>query len=157
MCPSIEHRYPGDPTPDPTPAIQATSISSFEGIEEPGVLYHPSTLRFTPDTYANITNPSPGLFSFTLRYHPASDWWDGDRTTTNDDRQRAEVKGLGAHQKPGETFEYATTWRSSRRGAGKFWHVFQLKATDGDDDPPLVVRSIRSGQDAAVFGRLAKP
>jgi hypothetical protein len=28
--------------------------------------------------------------------------------------------------------------------------VFQLKATDGDDDPPLVVLSIQSGNNAAV-------
>jgi len=129
---------------------RATTISSFEGIEEPEVLYHPSSASFTPDPFVNITNPSAGLFRFVLRFRPADDWWDGDRTTTNDDRQRAEVKGLGVHQKTGETFEYATTWRTTRGGSGTFWHVFQLKATDGDSDPPLVVLSIQSGNAAAV-------
>lgn len=142
---------PAAPTPNPAPASEeATNLQSFEGLEEPPVVYQPSTRTFTLDDYVNITNPSPGLFRFTLRYRPAEDWWDGDRTTTNDDRQRAEVKGLGAHQKTGETFEYATTWRTTRGGSGQFWHVFQLKATDGDNDPPLVVLSIQSGSNAAV-------
>ncbi len=119
-------------------------------MEEPEVLYHPSSGSFTSDGFTNMTNPSPGLLRFVLRYRPAEDWWDGDRTTTNSDRQRAEVKGLGPHQKVGDTFEYGTTWRTTRAGAGKFWHVFQLKATDGDNDPPLVVHSIQSGTTAAV-------
>ena len=143
---------PTAPTPGTTFPVQtrATTIASFEGIEEPEVLYHPSAARFTPDDFTNITSPSAGLFRFALRFRPADDWWDGDRTTTNDDRQRAEVKGLGVHQKTGETFEYATTWRTTRGGAGTFWHVFQLKATDGDSDPPLVVLSIQAGNSAAV-------
>src|SRR3954470_10643909 len=70
----------------------ATSISSFEGTEEPTVLYHPSNATFTNDSYVNMTNQTGGIVRFTLRYNPASDRWDGDRSTTNDDRQRAEVK-----------------------------------------------------------------
>jgi hypothetical protein len=130
-------------------AVQASSLASFEGEEEPAVLYRVASGSFTADGFDNMTEPTPGLFRFTLRYH-VRDWWDGDRTTSNADRQRAEVKGLGPHQKNGETFEYATTWRTSRLGTGKFWHVFQLKATDGDDAPPLIVNSIQSGQVAAV-------
>jgi hypothetical protein len=125
-------------------------MSSFEGSEEPGVLYHPATNSFTSDSFTNMTSPSAGTFRFVLRYRYRSEgWWDGDRTTTNDDRQRAEVKGLGVHQRNGETFEYGTTWRTSRGGNGKFWHVFQLKATDGDDAPPLVVNSIQSTSTAS--------
>ncbi|HEX6737825.1 MAG TPA: heparin lyase I family protein [Vicinamibacteria bacterium] len=137
------------PAPGTVNAVQAASLRSFEGEEEPAVIYHVAGGTFSDDGFDNMTEPSPGLFRFTLRYHPR-DWWDGDRTTGNIDRQRAEVKGLGPHQRNGETFEYATTWRTSRLGTGKFWHVFQLKATDGDDAPPLVVNSIQSGQTASV-------
>ena len=142
---------PANPKLPDTPSngVQAVSLASFEGEEEPAVVYHVASETFSGDSFDNMTEPSPGLFRFSLRYHPR-DWWDGDRTTSNTDRQRAEVKGLGPHQKNGETFEYATTWRSSRLGTGKFWHVFQLKATDGDDAPPLVVNSIQSGQTASV-------
>jgi hypothetical protein len=138
----------GDP---PAGVRTATVMSSFEGSEEPTVLYYPATNTFKNDSFVNMTSPSAGLFHFTLRYRMASEgWWDGDRDTTNDDRQRAEVKGLGVHQKNNETFEYGTTWRTSRGGNGMFWHVFQLKATDGDDAPPLIVNSIQSGTGAAV-------
>lgn len=138
------------PSPISSTPLRATTLDSFEGIEEPEVLYHPSSASWTPDGFPNITNPSSGLFRFVLRYRPADDWWDGDRTTTNDDRQRAEVKGLGVHQKTGDAFEYATTWRTTRQGSGAFWHVFQLKATDGDSDLPVVVLSIQAGSTAAV-------
>src|SRR5204863_3200639 len=122
-----------------TPVI-ATSINSFEGKEEPTVLYHPSTATFTNDSYVNMTDQGSGVVRFTLRYHPDVDWWDGDRNTTNTDRQRAEVKGLGQHQKPGDTFEYAMDFRTSSNffGGSGFDHIFQLKATDGDDGAPLV-------------------
>src|SRR5690349_9405308 len=93
-----------------TPVIE-TSISSFEGKEEPTVLYHPSTGSFTNDSYVNMTDQGGGIVRFTLRYHPDQDWWDGDRNTTNNDRQRAEVKGLGPHQSPGDVFEYAMDFR----------------------------------------------
>jgi hypothetical protein len=149
-CGASSNGAPASPSSPQTPLTRATTLPSFEGLEEPEVLYHPSSSRFTPDDFVNMTNPSPGLFRFVLRFHPADDWWDGDRTTTNDDRQRAEVKGLGAHQKTGDAFEYSTTWRTTRGGSGTFWHVFQLKATDGDNDPPLVVLSIQSGNNAAV-------
>jgi hypothetical protein len=128
----------------------ATSLQSFEGSEEPEVLYYPGSATFKNDGFTNMTNASAGTMRFVLRYRYTSEgWWDGDRTTTNNDRQRAEVKGLGVHQKNNETFEYGTTWRTSRAGNGKFWHVFQLKATDGDDAPPLVVTSIHSGASAS--------
>jgi len=130
--------------------VTAVGLSSFEGSEEPEVLFYPARGAFENDRFVNMTNPSPGLFRFELRYRYRTDgWWDGDRTTTNDDRQRAEVKGLGVHQRNDQTFEYGTTWRSTRGGNGKFWHVFQLKATDGDDAPPLVVSSIHSSTSAS--------
>jgi hypothetical protein len=134
----------------PAGASMATTLASFEGSEEPTVLYFPGSQSFRSDGFVNMTSPSAGLFHFELRYRYKTDgWWDGDRDTTNDDRQRAEVKGLGVHQRNNQTFEYGTTWRTSRGGAGKFWHVFQLKATDGDDAPPLVVNSIQSSSGAA--------
>jgi len=132
----------------PSFASTATGFSSFEGEEEPAVIYHPSSNSFTNDSYDNMTSPSSGDFKFYLRFSSSS--WDGDRTTTSDDRQRAEVKGLGAHQKNNETFEYSHAWKTSRGGSGSFWHVFQLKGVDGDNGAPLVVDSIKSSTSAAV-------
>jgi Polysaccharide lyase len=124
--------------------VSATSLSSFEGIEEPTVIYHPSTATFTADSYANIVDEGAGMFRYTLRYQPNLDYWDGDRATTNTDRQRAEVKGLGPHQETNQTFEYSFDWRTDSNfiGTTSFCHIFQLKATNGDDSPPLVTLSL---------------
>lgn len=130
--------------------VVATGLSSFEGIEEPAVVYHPATKTFTNDSYKNITDQGNGVIRFSLRYAP--DQWDGDRTTTNDDRQRAEIKGLGPHQKPGQTFEYSFDFRTDPAfiGTSSFCHVFQLKATDGDNGAPLVTLSLKSGNKGQV-------
>lgn len=126
-------------------AATATGLSSFEGREEPTVLYHPASKTFTNDSYTNITDVGNGTVRFTLRYYP--DWWDGDRATTNDDRQRAEVKGLGPHQKANQTFVYSMDWRTNSllRGTSRFTHIFQLKSTDGDSGAPLVTLSLKNG------------
>ena len=131
--------------------VTATNKASFEGIEEPTVRYLLSSDSFVSDSYTNITDQGNNTIRFLLRYRPG-DWWDGDRNTTNEDRQRAEVKGLGAHQKVAETFEYTTTWRSDAnfKTTNHFCHIFQLKATNGDDGAPLVVLSILNGTTAAV-------
>src|SRR5437764_1147590 len=82
-------------------AIRAVGLNSFEGIEEPEIIFNPSTGKFRADMFANIVDVGNRTVRMTLRYHP--DWWDGDRDLeTNKDRQRAEVKGLGPHQKLGE-------------------------------------------------------
>lgn len=130
-------------------AVTATCLSSFEGIEEPLVRYVPGTNSFVPDKFVNITEAGDGVLRMYLRYRP--DEWDADRDTPNKDRQRAEVKGLGIHQKTGETFDYATTWRTSLgfRGASRFCHIFQLKSTDGDSGAPVVTISIDEGSDRA--------
>lgn len=127
------------------PATTATGLASFEGEEEPTVVYHVSSNSFTNDSYDNLTNITNG-FRATLRYR-VGDWWDGDRNTTSSDRQRAEVKGLGAHQLNGETFEYQTTFRTNSgfTQAGHFCHIFQLKALDGDNGAPLVTLSLDNG------------
>ncbi|HEU5080382.1 MAG TPA: heparin lyase I family protein [Opitutaceae bacterium] len=129
-------------------ATTAVSLNSFEGIEEPLVRYTPKTGAFAPDDLVNITEKD-GVFRMLLRYR--SDVWDGDRDTHNTDRQRAEVKGLGVHQKNGDTFDYTTTWRTDPefRGASRFCHIFQLKSTDGDSGAPLVTISIEDGRDRA--------
>jgi len=129
-------------------ATTATSMSSFEGEEEPTDRVFANGSITTGDSYDNMTSPSSGNFRFYLRFN--STWWDGDRSTGNTDRQRAEVKGLGVHQKNGETFDYSETWRSNRAGSGSFWHIFQLKATDGDNGAPVIMNSIQSGTNAAV-------
>ncbi len=133
-----------------THATTATGLSSFDAVEEPSVKYYPATARFVPDDLVNITDEGGGTFRMFERYN--AEWWDGDRDTHNTDRQRAEVKGLGPHQKNGDTFEYATTWRGSPgfRGSGGFCHIFQLKGINGDDGAPLVTLSIQGGTDFAT-------
>jgi hypothetical protein len=130
----------------------ATSLSSFGGIEEPTVIYHPTTNTFTTDSYVNITDQGSGVFRMTLRYRNGS-WWDGDRDTTSTDRQRGEVKVLGNRQAPGETYEYRSTWKTDAsfvKGA-HFCHVTQVKAYDGGDtSDPLVTTSILSNTTADV-------
>lgn len=129
-------------------AATATNLSSFEGIEEPGVIYLPKSNAFVIDTnqHPNIADVGDGTVRMTERYY-GDEWWDGDRERYDRSRQRAEVKGIGPHQKTGETFEYATTWRSSTNfyGAGRFCHIFQLKALNGDNGAPLVTLSILDG------------
>jgi hypothetical protein len=131
-------------------ATTALALSSFEGIEEPLVRYTPATGAFLHDDFVNITDLGGGTFRMRLRYR--SDEWDADRDTPNKDRQRAEVKGLGVHQKTGETFEYSTTWRTNPgfEGAGRFCHLFQLKSTNGDSGAPLVTISILPGHERAA-------
>lgn len=125
--------------------MTATNLAGFEGIEEPVVKYMVAQRKFVPDDFTNITDVGDGTVRMTLRYQ--EDWWDGDRDRHDTSRQRAEVKGIGPHQQNGETFEYATTWRTSMNfyGTEKFCHVFQLKAVNGDDGAPLVTLSIRAG------------
>jgi hypothetical protein len=137
-----------------SPALRATtasSLSSFDGVEEPKVVYHVSSDSFTNDSYVNITNPSSGTFKFALRYTSGSSW-DGDRTTTSTDRQRAEVRALGTHQKTGETYEYQSTWKtnSSFVKGGHFCHITQVKAADGDNAAPLAVITITSNSGGAL-------
>jgi hypothetical protein len=132
-------------------AVTATSLSSFGGIEEPTVRYTVSSDSFSNDSYTNITSPSSGTFRMYLRY--AKTAWDGDRATTSEDRQRAEVKVLGARQKPNETFEYQSTWKtnSTFKKGSKFCHITQVKGYGaGDIDEPLVTLSIDSATSAAV-------
>src|SRR4051812_10484467 len=137
-------------------AVTATGLSSFEGIEEPLVKFFPATGKFERDAFVNITDRGGGTVRMTLRYN--AEWWDGDRDTLNKDRQRAEVKGLGPHQKHGDTFDYETTWRSNPgfRGSNGFCHIFQLKATNGDSGAPLITLSIR-GDKATVEANPAGP
>ena len=126
-------------------AVTATSYSSFGGVEEPTRIYRVSSDSFANDSYDNTTTPSSGVFRFTLRY-VRNDWWDGDRATSSEDRQRAEVRQLGTRQRNGETYDYASTWKTNstfKRGT-RFTHVTQVKAANGDNAPPLVVVTIVS-------------
>jgi hypothetical protein len=135
----------------PLTAAVATKLADFEGIEEPELRYIVASGKFVYDDYVNIRDVAPGTVRMTLRYR-GGDWWDSDRDRQDTSRQRAEVKGVGKHQKTGETFEYTTTWRTNPefRPATRFCHVFQLKATDGDAGAPLVVLSILSGEGEAA-------
>ncbi|HTB80353.1 MAG TPA: chitobiase/beta-hexosaminidase C-terminal domain-containing protein [Opitutaceae bacterium] len=135
-------------------ATTATSLSSFGGIEEPEVIYHPSTNTFTNDSYVNITDLGSGTFQVLLRYSTSQ--WDGDRTTTNDDRQRGEVKTLGANQLIHETYDYTTTWRTNSAfvGSGDFCHITQLKPVDGvegSSGAPMITTSIFAGTNSAAI------
>jgi hypothetical protein len=131
-------------------AATATGLSSFEAIEEPLVKFFPAAGTFAPDDFVNITAVGDGTFRMTNRFN--AEWWDGDRDTKNKDRQRAEVKGLGPHERDGETFIYTTTWRTNPgfRGTAGFCHIFQLKALNGDNGAPLVTLSLHNGGKATV-------
>ena len=124
-------------------ATSATSLSSFGGIEEPEVVYHVATGTFTSDSFVNITDEGGGTFKMYLRYSHTQ--WDGDRTTTSTDRQRAEVKVLGPRQAPGETYEYGSTWRTDPAMVcgSHFCHITQVKAYTGNDTgAPLVATTL---------------
>jgi autotransporter-associated beta strand protein len=137
-----------------------SGLAGFEGIEEPMVIYFPDTGTFEndPTNYVNIVDEGGGMIRSTLRNDYATQgWWDGDRNTTNTDRQRAEVKGITGlgHQKVDQTFEYSFDFRTDDdfTATGHFCHVFQLKATDGNDGPPLVTVSLYKNG-TAIQGRL---
>jgi hypothetical protein len=142
-------------TPLASRATTATSLSSFGGVEEPVDVYHPSSGTITQDTsFKNITDVSSGTIQVLLRYSTSQ--WDGDRTTGNTDRQRGEVKNLGANQKTGETYVYTTTWKTSSgfKASGDFCHITQLKPVDGvegSSGAPLVVTSLEQGSTSAVL------
>jgi len=152
----------------PDGAYRMTSLKSFEGIEEPRMdwVVAEHDVERKASNFFNITDVAPGTVRMFLRYR--RDWWDGDQATNRRDRQRAEVKGLGPHQKDGQTFEYSTTWRTDPDftdpakltaglsddgewvgGRKHFCHVFQLKATNGSDGPPLVTMSVDAGNKTA--------
>src|SRR5262249_39615431 len=132
----------------------ATSLSDFGGIEEPQVIYHPGTGTFTTDSFVNITDLGGGTFQMLLRYSPTQ--WDGDRTTSNNDRQRAEIKTLGAHQLIHQTYDYSTTRRTNPElvGSGDFCHITQLKPVDGvegSSGAPMITTSIFAGTSSAAI------
>jgi hypothetical protein len=137
-------------------ATTATSLSSFGGIEEPKVIYYPSSNSFQSDSYVNITDLGGGVFQMKLRYNTSgTDWWDGDRTTSNTDRQRAEIKTLGTHQLIHQTYDYTTTWKmnSGFVASGGFCHITQLKSVDGTEGSsgaPLITTSLFSGSSSAA-------
>ena len=129
----------------PAQTRTAINLSSFGGIEEPAVIYRPTTDSFTSDSFPNITDEGSGRFRMLLRFR-AGDWWDGDRTTSSEDRQRAEVKVLGPRQKNGQTFEYASTWRTDPAMVvgNRFCHITQVKGYgSGDIGTPLVTTTLR--------------
>jgi hypothetical protein len=133
-------------------AHTADSLKSFGGVEEPQVVYHPTTKAFTDDDFINITDQGHGTFRMQLRYRDGQ-WWDGDRENKSTDRQRAEVKVLGPRQRCGETFEYRSTWRLDPKFTvgGRFCHITQVKAYTGPDTgEPLLTTSIQEDNEGAV-------
>ena len=134
-------------TRDADGGYHSIGLISFEGVEEPIMIFVVADGKTESDDFVNITDQGGGVVRMTLRYR--KDWWDGDQATHRSDRQRAEVKGLGPHQKDQETFEYGTTFRADPdfKGYGRFCHIMQVKATDGDKGAPLVTVSL-TGTDA---------
>lgn len=148
---------------------RATSLKSFEGMEDPTRKYLVAKGMCVPDDFVNITDEGEGVVKMLVRYRPEEEggWWDGDQSTDRKDRQRAEIKGLGPHQRNGETFEYAMTWRTdehfsdpagytttryedeTQKRRRHFCHTFQLKATDGSDGPPMITMSVEEGNSTA--------
>src|SRR3954454_21097810 len=129
--------------------VLVNSESGFEGLEEATVLYYPGTNTFVPDpgSFPNHVDEGGGLFRDTLRNnYPTQGWWDGDRDTTNTDRQRTEAKGIVGlgHQGVDQTFEYSFDFRTNPgfSGTSHFCDFFQLKATNGNDASPLVAGAL---------------
>ncbi len=148
-----------------TPVV-VQNEAGFEGLEEPTVIYFPDSNTFQNDSYANHVDEGGGLFRDTLRneyptplppYASGPGWWDGDRNTTNTDRQRSEAKGIVGlgHQGVDQTFEYSFDFRMDPAfvGTSHFCDVFQLKATDGNDGAPLATVALyKSG--STTIGRV---
>jgi hypothetical protein len=135
-------------------ATTAVSLSSFYGIEEPTVIYYPATSSFvTGDTYPNITDEGGGVFKMELRYNPGTDgtqinWWDGNMSdTTSTDRGRAEVKGLGPHLFPGQTFDFVSTWRTSAnfQNTTHFCHIWQGYGVSGESSVAFLAQMTLEG------------
>lgn len=132
-------------------AKTAHHLSDFEGLEEPEQKYDVACGCFKPhEKFAHITEQEEGTFRMLLHFSPQT--WDDDRTKKDKGRQRSEVKGLGPRQLPGETFEYASTWRTSPdfKASTRFCHIFQLKATDGDNGAPLVTQTLNEGGSGTI-------
>jgi hypothetical protein len=133
--------------------LRALGLKSFDGVEEPHVKWVVADNKTQRDDFTNITDEGNGVIKMFLRYRGESEgWWDGDQGTDRSDRQRAEVKGIGPHQKDGETFEYGTTFRTDPdfKAYGRFCHIMQIKATDGDKGAPLVTLSITGNGEGAL-------
>src|SRR4051812_24455560 len=132
-----------------TPII-VQNIASYESLEEATVIYHPDSATFEndPTNFPNMIDEGGTMIRTTLRnYYPTLGWWDGDRGTTNDDRQRTEAKGIDnlGHQHQAQTFEYSFDFRMNPGFAGTshFCDVFQLKQTEnGSSGSPLVTVSL---------------
>ncbi len=137
--------------------IVVQNEAGFEGLEEPTVLYFPGSNTFqTGDTFQNHVDEGGGMFRDTLRdeyptplapYASGPGWWDGDGANpANTDRQRSEPKGIVGlgHQQVDQTFEYSFDFRTDPTftATSSFCHIFQLKATNGDDSPPLATISL---------------
>jgi hypothetical protein len=135
---------------DPDGTRHALGLKSFDGVEECVVKYVVAAGKTEPQDFKHITDEGGGLIHMFLRAN--AEWWDGDQGTTRKDRQRAEIKGLGPHQKNGETYEYGTTWRVDPdfKVANRFCHCFQLKATNGDMGLPLITMTVVPGNKAQV-------
>jgi autotransporter-associated beta strand protein len=143
-----------------TPVV-VQNEAGFEGLEEPKVIYFPDTNTFEndPTNFQNHVDEGGGLFRDTLRnYYSTLGWWDGDGAdTSNTDRQRSEPKGIVGlgHQQVEQTFEYSFDFRTDPtfQATSNFDHIFQLKATNGDDGSPLATISLyKSG--SGIQGRV---
>ncbi|HTQ40422.1 MAG TPA: dockerin type I domain-containing protein [Pirellulales bacterium] len=143
-----------------TPVV-VQNEAGFEGLEEPTVIYFPDTNTFEndPTNFQNHMDEGGGLFRDMLRnYYSTLGWWDGDGADAgNTDRQRVEPKGIVGlgHQQVEQTFEYSFDFRTDPtfQATSDFCHIFQLKATNGDDSPPLATISLyKSG--SGIQGRV---
>ena len=140
-----------------TPVV-VKNEAGFEGLESPTVLYFPATNTFQTDTsgFVHHIDEGGGMFRDQLRneyptpqppYAAGPGGWDGDGADpANTDRQRVEAKGIVGlgHQPVDTTFEYSFDFRTDPTftATSSFCHIFQLKALDGDDSPPLATISL---------------
>jgi autotransporter-associated beta strand protein len=142
--------------------VVVQNMAGFEGIEEATVIYHPASATFEPDptNFPNMIDQGPTFIRTTLRnYYPTLGWWDGDRGTTNDDRQRTEAKGIVGlgHQHQNQAFEYSFDFRMNPGffGVNHFCDVFQLKQTEnGSSGAPLSTVALYRNGSGVTEGRI---
>ena len=138
------------------PLSSRTKRASKASKSPPSSISPPPTPSRPTTPFQNHVDEGGGMFRDTLRneyptplppYAAGPGWWDGDgANSANTDRQRSEPKGIVGlgHQQVEQTFEYSFDFRTDPTftATSNFCHIFQLKATNGDDSPPLATISL---------------
>ncbi|HVI43410.1 MAG TPA: DNRLRE domain-containing protein [Chitinophaga sp.] len=123
-------------------AYQLIESKGF-GVESPDCK-HPSFGPHVTQTFDNTL----GRYVFVFHSHPVED----DDRCTNEDRTRMEIKGGSGSEAEMQHTEGQTAyyrWKFKLDAgfipSGRFTHIFQIKAMDGDAGAPLITITPRAG------------